>query len=115
RQRIAEGTWTWVVLQQGPSALPESREALLADARRYARAIREAGGKPAFYMVWPSKQRSGDFPRVVESYRLAAESVEGRILPAGEAWQAALRRDADLPLYGPDDFHASPQGTWLAA
>ncbi|MCL4866076.1 MAG: hypothetical protein KJZ47_09305, partial [Gemmatimonadales bacterium] len=37
------------------------------------------------------------------------------LIPAGEAWQAAWRIDATLPLYDVDGFHPSAQGTYLAA
>jgi len=36
-------------------------------------------------------------------------------LPAGEAWRAAWRRDSTLALYGPDAFHPSILGTYVAA
>jgi hypothetical protein len=65
--------------------------------------------------VWPALARYGDFPRVVESYALASEHVDGILLPAGAAWQAVLDVDRSAPLYGPDDFHAGPEGAWLAA
>jgi hypothetical protein len=41
--------------------------------------------------------------------------VDGRCFPAGEAWRAAWAEDPALPLYGPDGFHPSPLGTYLAA
>ncbi len=115
QRAIARGHWDVVVLQQGPSAQAESRAALLAYARRYAALIRRIGAKPAIYMVWPALSRARDFDRVSESYRMAAEAVGGMLLPAGEAWRAAWRRDADLPLYGPDTFHPSATGSYLAA
>jgi len=115
RRAIERGGWTWVVLQQGPSSLPESRANLVAWTKRFAKAIRAAGARPALYTVWPASARSGDFPGVLASYAAAAEAVDGLVLPAGAAWRAAWRRDPDLPLYGPDGFHPSPLGTYLAA
>ncbi|HEV8355947.1 MAG TPA: hypothetical protein VGQ17_04175 [Gemmatimonadales bacterium] len=114
-REIARGVWDYVVMQQGPSALEESRVLLLDYAGRFAGRIRVAGARPAMYMVWPSLSRSGDFDRVSESYRLAAESIQGLLLPAGDGWRAAWRRDASLPLYGPDGLHPSSYGTYLAA
>ena len=115
RKAITRGGWRWVVLQQGPSALPESRTNLIEWAGRFAAEIRAAGAEPALYTVWPAATRSFDFDRVVESYRLAAESVQGAVLPAGAAWLAAWRRDPSIALYGPDGFHPSNAGTYLAA
>lgn len=112
---IAKGDWDVVVLQQGPSSLDESRENLRRWTRHFARRIREAGGEPALYMVWPAAVRAADFPRVSESYRLAARDVDGLLLAAGDGWQEAWELDPDVGLYGPDNFHPSVAGTYLAA
>lgn len=110
---IAEG-WDVVVLQQGPSAT-EGRPSLLEYARRFDGPIREAHAVPALYMVWPSEARSSDFPGVSSSYADAADLVGGLLFPAGEAWLDAWAEDERLGLYGPDGFHPSPLGTYLAA
>jgi hypothetical protein len=115
RKAIAKGRWDFVVMQQGPSALPESRALLLEYARRFDAEIRKAGAKPAIYMVWPSYPRFNDFDRVCESYRLAAEEIKGALFPAGEAWRAAWRRDAKLKLYSADGLHPSQAGAYVTA
>ena len=66
-------------------------------------------------MVWPSRERLGDFDGVRDSYARAAKDVEGLFIPAGEAWRAAWRRDRNVALYGADNFHPSPLGSCLAA
>jgi lysophospholipase L1-like esterase len=105
----------FVVLQQGPSALPESRVILRDYAARFARLARDAGARPAMYAVWPAVQRASDFDRVHESYALAAGDIDAVLLPAGRAWQDAWKQDSRLALYGPDGFHPSERGSWLAA
>jgi hypothetical protein len=115
RRAIAGGGWSFVVLQQGPSALPESQVLLRQYTRRFNDLIVRAGARPALYMVWPSRERFGDFDGVRLSYTKAAQDVDGLLLPAGEAWRVAWRRDEHLALYGPDDFHPSPLGSYLAA
>jgi len=102
-------------LQQGPSALPESRANLREWTRRFDGVIRQAGSRTALYMVWPESYRPQAFPEVSTSYRLAAEDVQGILLPAGDAWVAAWRADAGLRLYGPDGFHPTVLGSYLAA
>ena len=114
RSAIGRG-WEVVVLQQGPSALPESRALLIDYARRFAGEIRAAGARPALYAVWPAYSRAGDFDHAGESYRLAAEAVDGMLFPAGEAWRAAWRADPDLHLYAADGLHPSLAGTYAAA
>jgi hypothetical protein len=114
RQAIARG-WDVVVLQQGPSALPESRRLLVDYAKRFDAEIRKAGARTALYMVWPSQARRGDFNGVSQSYSAAAKAVNGVLMPAGDAWRAAWAIDAKLQLYGPDGFHPSLVGSHLAA
>jgi len=115
RAAVARGGWDVVVLQQGPSALPESQALLREYTRRFDAEIRKAGAKPALYMVWPSKDRFQDFDGVKASYTRAAVDVGGVLLPAGDAWRAAWRREPDLALYSRDQFHPSRLGTYLAA
>jgi hypothetical protein len=112
---LGEQDWDFVVLQQGPSALPESRLLLRRDVALFAGAVRATGAEPAVYMVWPESWRWGVFDDVVESYRIAAADVGARLLPAGRAWQIAWSLDPTLVLYGADGFHPAPQGSLLAA
>jgi len=115
QNRIAGGGYRFVVLQQGPSALAESRVNLREWTRRFDQVIRQAGGRTALYMVWPESYRPQAFPDVSDSYRIAAEDVGGILLPAGDAWLAAWRQKPDLRLYGPDGFHPTLLGSYLAA
>lgn len=113
--QIGTSRFTTVILQQGPSALESSRVELLASAHAFNDIIRAAGAKPAFYAVWPSRDRPGDFARSAESYRLAAEATGGLLFPVGATWAKVLERDPAMPLYNPDGLHASRAGSYLAA
>ena len=76
RRVIARGGWDVVVLQQGPSAT-EGRPVLLEYGGRFAEEIRKVKAAPAYYMVWPARNRFQDFDGVSESYRMAAEAADG--------------------------------------
>jgi len=115
RAALAARAWSVVVLQQGPSSLDESRINLRTWAARFAPEIRKAGARPAFYSVWPSAGRSGDFDRATESYALAAADVDGMHFPAGEGWRAAWRQEPTAALYAGDGLHASMAGSYEAA
>ena len=111
---IVKGKWDYVVLQQGPSASSEGRALLLEYSRRFAQEIRKIGARPALYMVWPSRSRLRDFEGVSNSYRHAAEDVDGLCFPVGEAWLSAWRTDPAIQLYSGDGFHPSTTGSYLA-
>ena len=115
KRAIARGGWSTVVLQQGPSALPESRVLLVEYTRRFDAEIRRAGAGTALYMVWPTADRRSDFDAVKASYEAAAKGVGGLFLPAGEAWRRAWQLDGRLALYSPDGLHPTVAGSYLAA
>jgi hypothetical protein len=104
-----------VVMQQGPSSLPQNQDYLRYWTEKLAPAIREAGGEPALYMVWPEAARVGAFGAVYESYQGAAQAVNGLFIPAGLAWVHTWNQDPELALYGPDGFHPSYLGSAVAA
>ena len=111
---IRGGCWNYVVLQQGPSSLPESRVLLLDYAARFDGLVREQSGRSALFSVWPAYSRRADFDRAIESYALAAAEVNGLMLPAATAWLEAWERDPELQFYQ-DDLHPTQTGTYLAA
>lgn len=110
---IRRGGWRAVVFQQGPSTLPANREHLVHWSRTFSDAVRSAGSRPYLYMVWPPLD--GDWQSGIDSYRLAAVAAEAGLFPVADGFRAAWRRDPDLHLLGPDGFHPSPAGTYLAA
>lgn len=105
----------FVVMQQGPSSLPASRAHLVEWATRFAEVIREAGGEPALYMVWPDASRRFAFGEVERSYADAAAAVQGILLPAGTTWLELWAQDQSLELYASDNLHASYLGSVAAA
>ena len=112
---ITTGKYNFVVVQQGPSALPESQELLLNYVRKIKPLCSAAGSSLCMYMVWPSKDRSFDLDNVIYSYTQAANQTNSLLAPAGLAWKHAWTTNAQLPLYGGDDFHPSLMGSVLAA
>jgi hypothetical protein len=113
REMIRSRRFSVVILQQGPSTLPESREELTRLAGQFGEEIRRAGGRPALLMVWPLPGQTA--AAVSASYRAAAEATESLLIPAGDAWVRARAEAPLVELTGPDGFHPSPLGTELAA
>jgi hypothetical protein len=112
---ITKGKYAVVVLQQGPSSVEVNRDTLRLSAKLFAPLIRAGGGVPALLAVWPTSNRLIDFDRATESYRLAAEDVRGMMIPSGEVWRAAWRRDPTLPFYSSDGLHPSALGSYAMA
>ena len=112
-EAIEGARWDVVVLQQGPSSLESSRLNLIEWTGRFADRIRERGGRPALYLVWPPL--GGDWDAVTRSYTDAAVAVNGMLLPAGEALRTIHAEEPGIPMFAADQFHPSREGTYLAA
>jgi hypothetical protein len=115
QRAIASARWDLVVLQQGPSALAESRALLVDYTTRFAGEIRKVGGRPALYMVWPPMSRETEWSAVSASYAAAAAAVNGLLLPAGEALRAVRAGTPSIPLFEGDGYHPSVAGTYGVA
>jgi hypothetical protein len=104
-----------LILQQGPSTLPESQANLREWAATWADEARRHHTQPALYMVWPQRNQVRGFALVAQSYRNAADFADAAIFPAGEAWEDVLEADPSIALYSSDGLHATPAGSFLAA
>ena len=114
RKLLTETQWDYLVLRQGPSTLVESQANLKEWAGKWIDEAMRLGAKPALYMVWPQKGQKDGFSLVSRSYRSAAKA-QTLVLPAGEAWEKAIREDASLALYQVDGLHPTEAGSYLAA
>jgi hypothetical protein len=116
RAALTTRSWDVIVMQQGPSALPEGQLHLREWATRFATEARAYGTRPALLTVWPESFRGRSaLGQVITSYRRAAAAANATLLPGGAAWQETWSCDARIPLYGPDGFHPSRLGTYAAA
>lgn len=111
--------WDVVVLQQGPTPSGLDRDTLILAARFFAPLATAAGGRIAALMTWPGAQQQLQYPSLFDETRdsclAEASAAGGTCYPAGEAWRAAWKSDAQLGLYGADGYHPSALGTYLTA
>lgn len=112
---LAKTKFDFVIFQQGPSALPSSRANLVEYALKFSQLCNTNNTKMCMYTVWPSGDRSFDFTNVVNSYKIAADTTNSLLLPAGLAWQKVFDDKKDFPLYSMDGFHPTIHGSFLAA
>ena len=115
KRALDQHHYDYVIMQQGPSSQPYGRE-LLIDAAHQIKALENNYlFKSAFYMVWPSVNYYNTFDGVIESYSLAADETESILLPVGMVWKEYSKNLNNKSLYGPDLFHPSLKGSFLAA
>jgi hypothetical protein len=112
---LAKDKYDILIAQQGPSALPESQVLLRESSVRIANECRAHDTMFGLYMVWPALARDFDRDNSIASYTNAADAAGGLLCPAGLAWKLAWQTDRSIPFYGPDNFHPSFQGSFMAA
>ena len=115
QKEINKGKYDFVVVQQGPSALPESQIVLMSAVQKYKALCDQAKTKLALYMVWPSKARLFDLDNVIYSYSNAANTHKAIICAAGLAWKKSWATDPGISLYGADGFHPDITGSLISA
>jgi hypothetical protein len=113
-RKLAEG-WDFVVLQQGPSSLPQNREHLRFWSVRAAESARALGTRVVLFSAWPARGNASTWLAAEESYRLAARAAGGCVAPVATAWRYSRLAMPQVDVYGGDDLHASFEGTLLAA
>jgi hypothetical protein len=112
---LSQNKFDYAIFQQGPSALLSSRKNLVEYALKFSQLCKANKAQMSLYTVWPSGDRSFDFPNVIASYTMAADTTQALLLPAGLAWFRTLERRKDFPLYSSDGFHPTIHGSMLAA
>lgn len=127
-EKIRQGNWDIVVLQdqsQTPAIFPEM---FLEAARGIDRIIEASGAATVFYETWGrrdgDKQNAHRFPTyesmqaaLTESYAKAARNCGARVAPVGQAWAILRKNDPKLghQLYQGDGSHPAAPGAYLAA
>lgn len=113
RSNITSQPFDRVIMQQGPSTLPESGVQLTQWTKTWSDEARRLNIRPGLYVVWPP--RGGNLDAGIANHEAAATAANAALYPVGHAWRETWSVDPEMPLYGPDQFHPSLHGSWLAA
>jgi hypothetical protein len=84
-------------------------------ARQFDLEIRRAGGKTVLYQTWAGPGKPENSDALAHAYFTIGKELEAIVIPAGVAWQRALKERPDLPLFMSDQSHPAPAGTYLTA
>jgi hypothetical protein len=105
----------FVVLQE-QSTLPIKNAARMHEnVRLFDTAIRDAGARTALYLTWARQHAPQTQAAITEAYASIAEEIGALVIPAGVAWQTALRSAKGVTLYDKDGSHPTLAGSYLAA
>ncbi len=125
--QIAESKSTYVVLQEQSvvPAVEQSRQNGMYPAVRFLTyKIKEAKSTPLLYMTWGREKGLAEFgfndytsmqDQITAGYLNIGKETGTGVVPVGEAWREALKRDSGLKLWQGDGSHPTVEGSYLAA
>ena len=127
-ERIRNGRWDFVVLQdqsQTPAVFPEKFEGA---AIGLDKVIDASGARTVFYQTWGRRDGDKMNPRLFPDYQSMQETLSGNyrrtaercdaiLAPVGDAWARVRKEDPELgaALYKGDGSHPSGKGAYLVA
>lgn len=114
-QLLRQERWDYVVLQE-QSQLPITNPGLMHKyVRLFASEIKRAGARTVLYLTSARRGRPEMQGAIAEAYFAIAKETHAVVVPVGLVWERVLTESPALPLYDPDESHASPIGTYLTA
>lgn len=115
RFNIMYGNYDYIVLQHRAHPMGEYDEMAQAAAELVGM-VKQAGGKPVFYMTWSKKSEGREAQNEMSAaYKKLGASLEAAVAPVGDAWWSFSELWPDAELYNADGAHASGLGSLLAA
>lgn len=115
REMIENGDFDIVVLQEFSLGAVNEEDSLFKYVRLFSDLIRKNNGRPFLYMTWAREKQPEQQEVISRVYREAGAENDAVVVPVGEAWVLAQKRDPGLKLYIGDGSHPSSYGTFLAA
>lgn len=124
-QRIREGGWQHVVLQEqsqlggmhieGEPFLGPPEAIFFPAVRQFVAQTTAAGATPLLYMTWSRRENLSAQGLLTSAYARMASELGAGLAPVGVAWERVRRERPALELYAEDGSHPAPAGTYLAA
>jgi hypothetical protein len=106
--------WNYVILQAQKYSSSGAFSYSIAEAISLVGLARQANALPVLYPEWPRKGIV-ETDRIFSQHVSIAQQASACIAPIGQAWDMALQRHPDLPLYAMDGNHSVAAGAQLTA
>ena len=115
REQMNSRPWKYVVLQAQKISQSGRYHYSRQEGIDMAKLARSRGANVIFYSEWGLRGVPGDGRRNEKIYGEMAQASGAAVAPVGTAWDLALARRPDLPLYSPDGNHQASTGAFLTA
>lgn len=106
--------WNYVILQAQKYSSSGAFSYSIAEAISLVGLARQSKALPVLYPEWP-RRGIAETDRIFTQHVSIAQQAPACIAPIGQAWDMALQRHANLPLYATDGNHSTAAGAQLTA
>lgn len=106
--------WNYVILQAQKYSSSGAFSYSIAEAISLVGLARQSNALPVLYPEWP-RRGIAETDRIFTQHVSIAQQAPACIAPIGQAWDMALQRHPDLPLYATDGNHSVAAGAQLTA
>jgi hypothetical protein len=114
-KKIQAGPWDYVVLQEHSMRPLTDRQLMFEYGGKLDAEIRKRNAKTLLYQTWARQDTPEKQPELSKAYLDLGKELKADVVPAGMAWERALKEDPKLVLHNPDKSHPSRAGTYLTA
>ena len=94
---------------------PQMSRIFTEQVAKQAASIRKNGGAPVLFMSWAYADKPEMTAQLAEAYTRAGNANDALVIPAGLAFERAIKQRPDINLTIVDRRHPSIAGTYLAA
>jgi hypothetical protein len=127
QEKLDRADWDYVVLQESTRILTmeSARNTQMVPAvRALEEKTRAQGAQAVLVLMWASIKAvdeeglahfASEQAQVTIALQHVAQELDILLAPIGPAWEQSLRQRPELELWGSDNHHASPAGTYLLA
>jgi hypothetical protein len=115
QQKIREGGWDVVVLQENSAGPVQKSESMLKYARLFDAEVKKVNAKAVLYMTWALQKSPADQDTITKTYDELGKELGDTVVPVGIARLKAVEGDPTINFYVKDGKHPTPAGTYLAA
>ena len=112
---IEQGGWDYVVLQEQSTLPVKNAQRTHENIRLFDEAIRASGAKMALYLTWAREKVPETQKALTDCYMSIGAELGATVVPAGVAWERALRAKDHPVLHDKDGSHPTLAGSYLAA
>lgn len=115
QRQLERHVWQQVILQAQKISMSGKFHYSTREGIALAQQAQANHAEALFYAEWGMQGVANDGPRTEAIYQTMATDAKARVARVGRAWDIALAKRPNMPLYSGDGNHQSATGAFLTA